>query len=299
MRKASRLASSEDILAYAAHELRLPLSHIKGFVTSLGRTDVTWDDETRKEFISEIDRETDRLAELIDSLMSSSGRPTRAQDAFIDPAVVIRGALQRVRGVVGDRPLRQEVPMSLPAVRMNAAETERVLANLIQNAIKYSPPHTSITISARLSETHDLEFLVEDEGPGIAPEDRKHIFEPFFRQQTAQQSNVPGHGLGLAICQSIVLAHGGRIEVSDRPGGGACFSVFLPAQVRPEQFDVDSQAKDRGNDSANHSCCGRRGANAPIALQQSEGKRLRRAVGGGRLRGTENHRGASTRPGAP
>jgi nitrogen-specific signal transduction histidine kinase len=70
MRKASRLASSEDILAYAAHELRLPLSHIKGFVTSLGRTDVMWDDETRKEFISEIDRETDRLAELIDSLMS-------------------------------------------------------------------------------------------------------------------------------------------------------------------------------------------------------------------------------------
>ena len=60
----------------------MPLSHIKGFVTSLGRTDVMWDDETRKEFISEIDRETDRLAELIDSLMSSSGRPTRAQDAL-------------------------------------------------------------------------------------------------------------------------------------------------------------------------------------------------------------------------
>ena len=73
---------------------------------------------------------------------------------------------------------------------------------------------------------------MEDEGPGIPPEDRERIFEPFFREEHAAESRVPGFGLGLAICKSIVLAHGGRIQVTDRPGGGAHFSVFVPTGVR-------------------------------------------------------------------
>ena len=114
---------------------------------------------------------------------------------------------------------------------------ERVLANLIQNAIKYSPASTAIGISARITEDGELVLSVEDEGPGIPAEDRERIFEPLFRRQTPQQANVPGHGLGLAICQSIVLAHGGRIQVRNRRGGGARFSVFLPAQQEAGQFD--------------------------------------------------------------
>jgi two-component system, OmpR family, sensor histidine kinase KdpD len=108
---------------------------------------------------------------------------------------------------------------------------ERVLVNLIHNAIKYSPSGTAIGISARLNDTHELEFAVEDEGPGVPAEDRECIFEPFFRRRAAQQSNVAGHGLGLAICQSIVLAHSGRMHVADRPDGSARFSVLLPARM--------------------------------------------------------------------
>jgi DNA topoisomerase VI subunit B len=169
---------------------------------------------------------------------------------------------------------------------------ERVLANLIQNAIKYSPPHTPIGISARVTDDGELELSVEDEGPGIPVDARERIFAPFFRVQSSDQSKVPGQGLGLAICRAIVQAHGGQIQVGDRLGGGASVRVFLPAQVRAHR------AKDQGNDTAEHPRSGRRGANATAPLQQSQSQRLRRAIGRRRLRGLEVARGASIRPAA-
>jgi two-component system sensor histidine kinase KdpD len=303
---ASQPTATEEVLAATAHELRLPLSHIKGFVSSLRRTDVEWDDETRNEFIAEIDLEADRLAELVESLLAA-----RAADrsyapgpdlAMIHPAAVIRGALHRIRGLLDGRPLRLDMPLTLPSVRMDASQMERVLGNLIQNAVKYSPPGTPIGISARFTDDSELALSVADEGPGIPAEDRKRIFEPFFRERTAQQLQVPGYGLGLAICQSIVLAHGGWIQVTDRPGGGACFSVFLPAHRQAAQFDSKYQAEDRRNDSATdsaeHSDRGRRGADAQTPRHQSQGQRVHRAPGSRRLGGVETYPGAPIRPAA-
>ena len=228
-------ASAEEILAATAHELRLPLSHIKGFVSSLQRTDVEWDEQTRREFITEIDLATDHLTGLVDSLLAArapgvDGKPCPDM-TFTEPAAVLEGAFNRV-GLPGKRPLRIDVPSTLPSIRMNASQMERVVVNLVENAIKYSPSGTPIGVSARVTRDGELRLSVEDEGPGVPVADRERIFEPFFRNQMARKSNVPGHGLGLAICQSIVLAHGGRIEVNDRPGSGACFSVFLPAPVQ-------------------------------------------------------------------
>jgi len=241
VRRLAPLPATEELLAATAHELRLPLSHIKGFVSSLRRTDITWDEKTRCAFLAEIDLETDRLAELVEALLAdraAGGSTTPGRDlACTSPAAIVDGALHRIRGVLRDRPLRLDLPSSLPSVRLDASQMERVLANLIQNAIKYSPASTAIGISARITEDGELVLSVEDEGPGIPAEDRERIFEPLFRRQTPQQANVPGHGLGLAICQSIVLAHGGRIQVRNRRGGGARFSVFLPAQQEAGQFD--------------------------------------------------------------
>jgi two-component system sensor histidine kinase KdpD len=321
-----RSQSAGEILAATAHELLLPLSHIKGFVTSLRRADVEWDDETRREFMAEIDLETDRLAQLVEELLAprsaaERGLTARAPDgkyrpdthlAFTHPATVVEGALHRIRGVFRERPLRMDVPSTVPSVQMVASQMERVLANLLQNAVKYSPPGTPIGVSARITDDGELELSVEDEGPGIPAEDRECIFEPFFRNRTAQQSGVPGHGLGLAICQSIVLAHGGRMQVTDRPAGGARFSVFLPAQVpaeptlrcapRGQHSDSNYQPKDRGNDPASdpakHSCGGRRAADAQTPVQQPQGQRLHRTVSSGRHRGVETHRGALVQPAA-
>jgi two-component system sensor histidine kinase KdpD len=247
MRDTSTQPSVDEILAATAHELRLPLSHIKGFVSSLRRSDIEWDDETRSDFLAEIDLETDRLAQLVEELCTmrnaaERGLAARGPDgsygpgthlAFTTPAALVGGALHRIRGLFGERRVRIDVPSTLPSVPMDAAQMERVLANLLQNAIKYSPDGSAIGISARITDDGELDLCVEDEGPGIRPEDRERIFEPFVRTRTARQSAVTGHGLGLAICQSIVLAHGGRMQVSDRPGGGARFHVFLPA--RPQR----------------------------------------------------------------
>ena len=150
--------------------------------------------------------------------------------AFTEPATVIEGALNQV-GLPGERPLLIDVPSTLPSLQMNASQMERVLVNLVENAIKYSPSGTPIGISARVTRDGELQLSVEDDGPGVPAADRERIFEPFFRNQMATESNVPGYGLGLAICRSIVVAHGGRIEVNDRQANGACFSVFLPAPV--------------------------------------------------------------------
>ena len=303
----SVMPSTDDILAATAHELRLPLSHIKGFVTSLRRTDVEWDDETRKEFIREIDLETDRLAEVVETLCTpwsaaergctpwsaaergstpwsaaERGLATHTSDGrnkadanrrFTHPTTVVQGALHRIRGLFDGRPMRLDVSPCLLSIRMEASQMERVLANLIQNAVKYSPAGTTISVSAHMTNNAELEFTVEDEGPGIPAEYRERIFDPFFRMGTAQQSELSGHGLGLAICKSIVLAHGGRIQVGDRPGGGACFSVFLPAQAPTHDSDSNYQPEGRcdgtATDATIYSHRGRRGADSQAPVQQT------------------------------
>ncbi len=227
------MLATDEILAATAHELRLPLSHIKGFVTSLRRTDVEWDDATQKEFITEIDLETDRLTEVVEALLATHTADGRnepdANRGCTHPAAVVQGALHRVRGLLDGRPMQLDVSPCLPVIQMDASQMERLLANLIDNAVKYSPAGTAIGVSARITGFAELELAVEDEGPGVPLADRERIFEPFFRMRMAEQSEVSGHGLGLAICKSIALTHGGRIQVSERPGGGARFSVFLPA----------------------------------------------------------------------
>ncbi len=228
-----------------AHDLRLPLSHIKGFVTTLRRDDLEWDETSRQDFLAEIELEADRLAQMIDSLLQApastdAGRPA-AKLAPTDPSAVVKGALHRTRGLFGSRPVRVEISPGLPQVLTEASDMERVLANVIQNAVKYSPAGTPITVSARLNGVDEVELAVEDEGSGVPVEHRERIFEAFFRTPSGEQSE-PGHGLGLAICQSIVLAHGGRIQVGDRPGGGARFSVLLPVPLnRSSQVGPDGR----------------------------------------------------------
>jgi two-component system sensor histidine kinase KdpD len=234
-RDAPHLASADEILTAAAHALRLPLCHIKGFVTSLRRTDLEWENDARKDNLAEIDLETDRLAGLVDSLLdvrTCHRSHTDATDlAFTHPASVVQGALHRLRGLSGERPLELDVSPRLPFVQLPATQTEGLLANVIHNAIRYSPPGIRIRVSARITEHAELEFTVEEEELGVPSEDRERIFEPFVRTQTAAQSKVSGDGIGLAICHLTVMAHGGRVQVTTRPAGGARFSVFMPAPL--------------------------------------------------------------------
>ena len=226
------LLPTHETMAAVAHDLKLPLTHIKGYVSSLRRDDTTWDEDTRQEFLAEIEQEVDRLAQMLESLMRSQSRGVRKQDRMpTDPAAIVNGAVQRTEASFADRPIRVEVAPGLPQVCVDSSQIERVLVNLLQNAVKYSSPRTPICISARMHGVDELELAVDNEGPCIPLEDQDRLFDPFYRTRTAAESNVPGHGLGLAICQSVALAYGGRMGVANRPGGTR-FSMYLPLRKR-------------------------------------------------------------------
>lgn len=219
----------DEFLASASHELRTPISHVKGFVSSLRQPDVEWDEETRRDFLAEIERETDRLAKLIGDLLDmtrlESGGLDEVERAPIAPSTLIEGGLDRVRGLVRGHPVQVDVPLALPAVLGEVSQLERVVANLVENAAKFSPPGGRIRVSAAACDG-TLELCVEDEGPGIPPEHMGHVFEEFYRVLTRDRS-IPGTGLGLAICRRIVESHGGQIRAENQ-AHGARFVVELP-----------------------------------------------------------------------
>jgi PAS domain S-box-containing protein len=258
--------ASERALGIAAHELRLPLSHIKGFISTLRRTDVEWDKHTRREFLAAADHETDRLAHLIDDLLDqASGEPRAApRRVAVQPKELVLTTVERVRPMIGDREVRTDLPGAMPPLHVAAPAIERVLANLLLNANKYAPPKTPIDVSAEVI-GEMLELRVEDRGPGVPREESERIFEPFYRRQVEPGLSEVGHGLGLAICRSIVTAHAGRIWVAPRPGGGARFTVALPVVPRAAR----QPARPQGDSSRN----GRRISRQPWA--EASGSRAR------------------------
>jgi signal transduction histidine kinase len=224
----------DDFLASASHELRTPLAHIKGFASSLRQTDIEWDELTRTDFLAEIEREADRLARLIGDLLDLSGLESgglgRAERAPARPADLVAGGLDRVRGLVPERRVELDLPADLPEVLVDASQIERVVANLLENAAKYATPGTAIRVGANLIQ-NGLELRVEDEGPGIPPEQSERVFEKFVRLETGRTA-AAGTGLGLAICRRIVEDHGGKICAEQR-SGGARIVMRLPLANGP------------------------------------------------------------------
>jgi K+-sensing histidine kinase KdpD len=232
--EAARRAVSvrDELLASASHELRTPLSHIKGFVSTLRQTDVEWDEETRQDLLADAERETDRLTSLIRDVLDmtrlQSGGADEGAHEPLRAADILADGLDRARGQSELHRITVDAPADLPALMGVASQLERVIANLVDNAVKFSPPGGSIRLTAALADGA-VELRVDDEGPGIPPDQLERIFEKFYRLRTTT-SPVPGTGLGLAICRRIVEAHGGRIwaENAER---GARFVVRLPVDA--------------------------------------------------------------------
>src|SRR5262245_9888430 len=187
----------EELIGTRSHELRTPLSEIKGFVTTLLRTDVEWDSETRTDFLHEIDQEADRLEALIADLLEVSRPANNGHVHFdrgpIQPAVLVRRSLDRVRvrslnsAVEIDSGLR-----ALPAIWVDARRIEQVIANLVDNAVKYAPGST-IHISGCIADAGaNVDVAVEDDGPGIPVGDLDHIFDRFYRGRSHERSEIVG-----------------------------------------------------------------------------------------------------------
>lgn len=220
------------LLSSVSHDIRTPLSTIKTAITSLGEEDVPWDEETRRGFITSIERETDRLNNLVENLLDMS----RIEAGLLHPERVwypldelILDVLDRMDTRLQGRKIETHLPAHLPPVELDYVMIDQVLTNLLENAIRYTPAGSPIDVSVQ---QHNKEVVVSiaDRGPGIEPEEREQIFDKFYRvkSKTSGSSGTQGTGLGLAICRGLIEAHGGTIHVEARPGGGADFRFTLP-----------------------------------------------------------------------
>jgi len=144
---------------------------------------------------------------------------------------VVGSALKSVHTAIAGHRVVVGLPDDLPLLEFDASLIERVLSNLLENAAKYTPPASAISIGAARSGHDAVEIRVEDDGPGLPLGKEEDIFKKFERGQ--RESATPGVGLGLAICRAIVEAHGGKIKAENRPGGGARFVFTLPCGTPP------------------------------------------------------------------
>jgi K+-sensing histidine kinase KdpD len=218
----------DDFIATVSHELITPLGFIKGYATTLLREDIEWDNQTRREFLSIIDEEADRLHELIDNLMDSSRLQAGTLPMSFQPVrldTLLKDISQRTRSL--HEHLSIEVVIHAQALHVQADPTRlvQVFDNILNNAIKYAPD-SPITITLDQAEQTTC-VAIQDKGPGIAPEHLENIFQRFYR--VPQQGTLTrGTGLGLYICRKIIQAHGGHITAESTVGQGTTFYIYLP-----------------------------------------------------------------------
>jgi two-component system sensor histidine kinase KdpD len=206
------------ILAAVSHDLRTPIAAIKASVTSLLQQDVDWTPEARQEFLATIDEETDRLNALIGNLLDMSRLQAGAIEITTVPVgldEVLPAALHSIGAPDGSVSL--DVPETLPRVLADRGLLERALANVLSNAVRFSPPGTPARVTAGVVDA-TVDVRVVDRGPGISPGERDRLFKPF--QQLGDSGQSDGVGLGLAVAKGFVEAMGGEIEADDTPGGG-------------------------------------------------------------------------------
>jgi two-component system sensor histidine kinase KdpD len=223
-----------SLLSAVSHDLRTPLASIVGASSSLMDDAVSLPESTRRELLLSIANESERLHRLVSNLLEMSRLQSGAVRIHKEEQPleeVVGAAMARFEDQFGTRKVTTNLPPDLPMVPIDATLMEQVFINLIENALKYSPPTGSLHVAALKGEDSIL-VEVSDRGPGIPAGEEKKIFDPFSRATSAngehadQRSN--GAGLGLAICRAIVEAHGGAIWVENRPRGGAVFRFTLP-----------------------------------------------------------------------
>jgi two-component system sensor histidine kinase KdpD len=220
------------LISSVSHDLRTPLSSIKAAASSLLQDDVQWDEEARSSFAHSIVREADRLNRLVANLLDMSrieGGALSPEKEWYPIDELVHDVLDRMQGILQRREVHTDLPDDLPPVELDYLQIDQVLTNLLENAARYTPEGSPIDISVRRVDDV-MEISVADRGPGIPEADRERVFDKFYRVMETQTrtSRATGSGLGLAVSKGLVEAHGGRIWVEKREGGGAIFRFTLP-----------------------------------------------------------------------
>ena len=222
------------LLAAVSHDLRTPLAGIKAAVSSLRSEDVEWDEADEAELMAGIESGADRLDHLINNLLDMS----RLQTGTVTPLIRETDLDEVVPFALGGVPsaaVRLDVPESLPMIHADEDLLERALANLVENAVKYSPDGVKVLVKADALDPAggrgSVELRIVDRGPGVPEEAKERIFAPFQRYGDAPRG--AGVGLGLAVARGFVEAMDGTVTAEDTPGGGLTMVVSLPAVGRP------------------------------------------------------------------
>lgn len=225
-----------ELIANVSHELRTPLGLIKILTTTLLRPDVSLGPEMQREFLQDIDEETDRLEELVRNLLDIS----RMEEGRLHLEHQLTDLGHLAQEVIQEMHLQRthhDIVLDFPSAPLTAwvdpRRIRQVLRNLLSNACKYSPEGGIVTVRG-CQEDRQVLIQVHDQGIGIPEKDLERVFERFYRIESAQTQGVSGVGLGLPVCQGIVEAHGGRIWAESILGKGSVFSFVLPAGPAPE-----------------------------------------------------------------
>ena len=227
LRRLSALRS--DFVSLVSHELRSPMAAVIGSARTLHERWRELSADRRQSFLALIEHETKRLADLITDVLDTSRIEAGSFSyAFgdVDLGELVHESAAAAESGQDEVRIRASVHPPIPLVRADRERLRQVLANLLDNAVKYSPVGGEVEIEA-LADNGTISVEVRDRGPGVAPEHHTLIFERFGR--VSGEQSKPGTGLGLFIARSIAEAHGGTLVVHSRPGSGAIFKLALPA----------------------------------------------------------------------
>jgi two-component system sensor histidine kinase KdpD len=235
--ESERLRNS--LLSALSHDLRTPLAALVGLAESLALTKPPLSPE-QLESANAIADEARRMGALVSNLLEmariESGE-VKLRSHWHPFEEVVGSALKAAHPALANHNVALKLPRDLPLVEFDATLIERVLYNLVENACKYTPPGSTVTVAADVA-GGNLVVSVSDNGPGIPGGQEESIFEKFTRG--TRESTTPGVGLGLAISRAIVEAHGGRISARNGPAGGAVFTFTLPLGTPPETPGEDA-----------------------------------------------------------
>jgi two-component system phosphate regulon sensor histidine kinase PhoR len=220
-----------EFVATVSHELRTPLAALQGAALTLTERGRQLPADTREKLLAMIAGQSKRLAALVDDILLAGqldARSLRVENEPFNAAAVARAAVDEARQRAATKAmLRISTSDDLPRVLGDEGRTHQILANLIDNAVKYSPAGSRVDVEVERDHGR-VRFSVRDRGPGIPPGEQEHVFEKFYRLDPHHHYGVGGSGLGLYICRQLVASMHGRIWVESAPQRGSTFAFELP-----------------------------------------------------------------------